>query len=559
MKKTKYNAHNQKGKQSLHFEITLNLRLILLALLILATSVVCSSGYITPASLTETAEFTPEETPLPTVQFIRPTATETPLPSPTATMNPSLATPTPIFNTPTPSPTPLPTSTQIAADTKPLQYFAQAGDTLTGLATRFNVNPFEIVSDREIPEEGFIPPGQMLMVPQRLVLTTPNTRLFPDSEVVYSPSALDFIPEIYIETIGGYLNDYTQYVPDNGILTGAEIIEMTAYNHSINPRLLLSLVEFNSNWVLGKPGSFSEETYPLGYIDINRDGLTAQLSWAARQISIGYYGWREGKITDIVFKDGSSLRIAPDLNAGTVGVMYYFAQIYNQQDWFSAIDPNSGILALHKAMFNNPEDRAAFVEPLLPPGLQQPEMILPFQRGVSWVYTGGPHGAWSVEGAQAAIDFAPSSVGGGCAPTDSWAVASATGLVTRVEQGILVLDLDGDGKEQTGWALFHLHLIPHPTIKEGKWVNQGEIIGRPSCEKGKATGTHLHIARKYNGEWIEAGGPIPMVLSGWQVGNGDKPYKGTMTNGSITINASDKGAYTARIIREIEDIDDPSS
>ena len=189
-----------------------------------ATSVVCSSGYITPASLTQTAQFTPEETIVPTVQFIRPTDTQTPEPTATATMDPSLFTPTPIFDTPTPSPTPLPTSTQIAADTPPLQYFAQAGDTLIGLSTRFNVHPFEIVSDREIPENGLITPGQMLMLPQRLLVTTPNLKIIPDSEVVYSPTALDFITEIYVEIVGGYLSDYTEYLSINGISTGAEIV-----------------------------------------------------------------------------------------------------------------------------------------------------------------------------------------------------------------------------------------------------------------------------------------------------------------------------------------------
>ncbi|MEJ2758288.1 MAG: LysM domain-containing protein [Anaerolineales bacterium] len=234
-------------KHTRHSTLSLNLRLILLALVVVATSVVCSSGYITPASLTETAQFTPENTLLPTVQFIRPTSTETPLPTATATMDPSLASPTPIFDTPTPSPTPQPTATQIAADTKPLQYFAQSGDTLMGLATRFNVHPFEIVSDKSIPDSGFISPGQMLMIPLRLVTTTSNWQILPDSEVVFSPSTIDFLPEVYIETIGGYLSDYTQYVSGYGILTGAEIVEMVAYNHSINPRVLL---QTNFHWLL---------------------------------------------------------------------------------------------------------------------------------------------------------------------------------------------------------------------------------------------------------------------------------------------------------------------
>jgi len=474
-------------------------------------------------------------------------------------MDPSLFTPTPIFDTPTPSPTPLPTSTQIAADTPPLQYFAQAGDTLANLATRFNVHPFEIVSDREIPESGLITPGQMLMLPQRLLVTTPNTILLPDSEVVYSPSALDFITEIYADTVGGFLSDYTEYLSFNGISTGPEIVEITALNHSINPRLLLSLLEYNSNWVLGEPGSFSEESYPMGHVNVEETELSIQLSWAAKQISIGYYGWRSGNLTEIEFRDGSVLRIAPDLNAGTVGLMYYFAQIFSRDQWFGAIDPNNGFIALHKTMFNDPQDRAAIVEPLLSPGIQQPELILPFRVGDTWAYTGGPHGAWSIEGAQAAIDFAPGSVAGGCSPSEVWAVASASGMVTRVEHGVLVLDLDGDGKEQTGWALFYLHLLPHPTMKVGRWVNQGDLIGKPSCEGGRATGTHLHMARKYNGEWIQADETIPFVLSSWKVVPGVAAYKGTLTKGNLTITASDKGAFTSRIVREIDSEDDSNS
>jgi murein DD-endopeptidase MepM/ murein hydrolase activator NlpD len=554
MKKTKLNVPKR-----ISLKFGLQIKLILFTMVLAATSIVCSSGYITPASLTQTAQFTPAETIVPTVQFIRPTETLTPEPTATATIDPSLFTPTPIFDTPTPSPTPLPTSTQIAADTPPLQYFAQSGDTLTGLATRFNVHPFEIVSDREIPESGLITPGQLLMLPQRLLITTPRNIIIPDSEVVYSPTALDFITEIYVETVGGYLSDYTEYLSFNGISTGPDIIEITALNHSINPRLLLSLLEFNSKWVLGEPGSFSEESYPMGHVDVDETALSVQMSWAAKQISIGYYGWRSGTLTEIVFKDGSTLRIAPDLNAGTVGLMYYFAQIYTRDKWFAAIDPDLGFIALHKTMFNDPSDRAAIVEPLLSPGIQQPNLILPFRVGDTWAYTGGPHGAWSIEGAQAAIDFAPGSVAGGCSPSEVWAVASASGMVTRVEHGVLVLDLDGDGREQTGWALFYLHLLPHPTMKEGKWVNQGDLIGKPSCEGGRATGTHIHIARKYNGEWIQADETIPFILNGWTVVAGKAPYKGTLAKGTRTITASDKGAFTSRIVRETDSEDESNS
>jgi murein DD-endopeptidase MepM/ murein hydrolase activator NlpD len=547
MKKTKLNAPNKLTRQ--YF------RLGLISILMLATSMVCRTGYITPASLTETAEFTPEETIVPTVQFIRPTETQTPPPTATATLDPRLATATPVFNTPTPSVTPLPTSTQIAADTKPMEYYAQSGETLAALASRFNVHPFEIVSDKEIPQAGYIPPGQMLLVPNRLLLTTPNIHLLPDSEVVYSPSALDFITEIYVDTFNSHLSDYSEYMTYHGIQSGGEVVEITALNHSINPRLLLSLLEYNGHWVLGHPGSFSEESYPMGHADVNSTVLSAQLNWAAKEISVGYYSWRDGTLTDIEFKDGSTLRLAPDLNAGTVGLMYYFAQIMPKSEWFNAIDPDNGFLRQHIEMFGDPKDRAAIVEPLLPAGLEQPEMVLPFQVGDTWAYTGGPHGAWTIEGPQAAIDFAPSSVAHGCAPSELWAVATATGMVIRNESGVLILDLDGDGNEQTGWAMFYLHLVPHPRLQVGDWVNQGNLIGKPSCEGGRATGTHVHMARKYNGEWILASGPVPMVLSGWTVVSGEEVYQGGLTNGDKTVIASDKGAFTSRVTRDAENTD----
>jgi hypothetical protein len=39
-------------------------------------------------------------------------------------------------------------------------------------------------------------------------------------------------------------------------------------------------------------------------------------------------------------------------------------------------------------------------------------------------------------------------------------------------------------------------------------------IGHPSCEGGCFHRTHVHLTRKYNGEWIAAGNALPYVLSG---------------------------------------------
>jgi LasA protease len=527
--------------------------LILIAAVLLGTSLMCTSGYITPASLTATAEFTPAETLVPTAYFIRPTETNTPPPSPTATQDPLLASPTPLFDTPTPSPTPLPTLTPIAADNPPMLYYAQSGDTLEAISTRFSVNSFEIVSPETIPGEGLIPPGQMLMVPNRLVRTTANTRILPDSAVVYSPTELDFNTEAWVEGINGYLSDHTEYLSLHGISSGPEIIEIAALNQSLAPRLLLTIIQYNGNWVLGSPGSFAEESYPAGYINVDYDTLFSQINWASTEIMKGYYGWRAGTLTELVFKDGTTMRLAPDLNAGTVGLMYYFSEIYTVDQWNAAVNPDTGFAALYNTMFGDPWARDAQLGNLLPAGLTQPELILPFYGAEVWAYTGGPHGAWSVESAQAAIDFAPSSVAHGCASSDLWTTAVAPGMIVRLENGVLLLDLDGDGYEQTGWVIFYLHLLPRASLDEGMWVEQGELLGHPSCEGGRATGTHIHIARKFNGEWILADGPVPIVLDGWRTVAGEEPYEGFLVSSDGTIEASDNGVYSSRIHRPAED------
>jgi hypothetical protein len=132
-------------------------------------------------------------------------------------------------------------------------------------------------------------------------------------------------------------------------------------------------------------------------------------------------------------------------------------------------------------------------------------------------------------------------------------MASAAGLVTRSDHGIVAIDLDGDGREQTGWVLMYLHIAKDGRIAEGTWVEAGDPIGHASCEGGYSTGTHIHLARKYNGEWIVADGPLPFTLSGWSVHAGEKPYEGTLTRGDQVVIASPLSPSTSQIIRRAED------
>lgn len=493
------------------------------------------------------------ETPLPAVESLEPAGNLDPISaSPTLTPTITLA----IKDLPTPegvTPEVLPevTETPPAVNDTPFLYYAQAADTLPVVATRFGVDPVEITSPDPIPESEFINPGQLLVIPRRLGNTTASTHLIPDSEVVFSPSTVDFDIQAYANAAGGPLGDYKVFMKSTGMTNGADVIYRVALENSINPRLLLAILEYHSGWVTGTSARSPEvsEDYPLGVIIPKYHGLYGQLVWAVNQISTGYYAYREGRMTAIQFSDGVIARLAPDLNAGTAALQYYFAQRYDSQEWLEALDPDSGFPALYEEMFDNPWTRAQTVEPLFPSGTKQPPLILPFMKNWLWAYTGGPHGAWEQEGAYAALDFAPGSTDTGCDVSFTWAAAAASGLVTRSGNGIVALDLDGDGHEQTGWVLVYLHISQEDQIPVGTWVDVGDPLGHPSCEGGFATGTHIHLTRKYNGEWIPADGPLPFNLGGWIARAGEGPYKGWLTRDGVTVTACTCANFASRIVR----------
>jgi murein DD-endopeptidase MepM/ murein hydrolase activator NlpD len=106
--------------------------------------------------------------------------------------------------------------------------------------------------------------------------------------------------------------------------------------------------------------------------------------------------------------------------------------------------------------------------------------------------------------------------------------AAASGVVVRRETGVVVQDLDGDGHEETGWNLLYMHVTAEGLLPVGTVLEQGQRLGHASCEGGYSTATHLHLARKYNGEWIPADGSLSMILSGWRA-HATGAYEGTMT------------------------------
>lgn len=443
-------------------------------------------------------------------------------------------------------PSPMPTVDPVPAGH--LVYASQSGDTLAAVANHFDVKEEQIIFAEGDELSGLLSPETILYIPDVLEDTTPDVLLIPDSDLVYSPSTIGFDVNAFVEEQGGRLAEYTELMT-RGTTPGAEILTQLAVEFSVNPRILLTLMEYASGWVNGQPQTDAQGRYPYGFMQTDKGGLYKQLGLAVRELERGYYGWRAGTLTEVTFSDGSSMRLAPNLNAGTVAVLTYLAAISTPQDWESGLSGENSIPAVHAALFGDAWQRAGKVEPLFEAGVAQPELHLPFPVGEFWNYTCAPHSAWGKNTPEAALDFAPPLDRAGCGTSIKFATAAASGLVVRTGTGVAVLDLDGDGNEQTGWVLLYLHVSSTEKVQVGDWVEVDENIGHPSCVGGSSSGIHIHIARKYNGEWVLAEGGLPFVLSGYQAYKDEKFCEGTLVKDDIVIEAYPWGNYKTQITR----------
>ncbi|MCE7904808.1 MAG: LysM peptidoglycan-binding domain-containing protein [Anaerolineae bacterium CFX3] len=428
-----------------------------------------------------------------------------------------------------------------------VDYAAQSGDTLPALAVRFNTTVAEIrAANPFIPEDATtMPPGMPMKIPiYYLPLWAPPFSILPDHAFVNGPTAIGFSAAAFVASQPGWLKDYREYASGEW-RSGAGIVDYVSTNFSLDPRLLLAILEYQSG-ALSDPVQ-PETSYALSYRDRNHQGVYLQLVWAANTLNNGYYGWRTGRLAAFDLLDGSQFSPDPWEGAATVGIQYFFSRIVSGNEFRLAVGP-TGLARLYRDLFGDPW-QDAFT--LIPGSLRQPELPLPFQVGQVWTYTGGPHTGWGTGEPLSSIDFAPPAQTSGCFAADaqSYVIALGDGMIVRSETGIVVLDLDGDGNERTGWVIFYLHVGTEGRAPLGLQVKQGDPIGWPSCEGGHATGTHIHIARKYNGEWIPADGVLPFTLDGWIARNGAEPYLGALVKGGLIVTACDCSDAPSRIRR----------
>ncbi|HEX8991269.1 MAG TPA: LysM peptidoglycan-binding domain-containing M23 family metallopeptidase [Anaerolineales bacterium] len=468
-------------------------------------------------------------------------------PGPTPTLAPlTILIPTRDANAPMTTPTPDEPRTLPTPRLASSQYVVQAGDSLGSIAQAYSISVEALEQVNHLDNSSVLGVGQGLTIPAPSVGAIGSSfKIIPDSELVYGPASAPFDIAAFIQDRNGYLAGYTERV-DETSTTGAQIVQRVAQDYSVNPRLLLALLDYRSKWVSSAEPAPGTADYPLGYVGPNRAGLYHQLAWAANQLNRGFYLWRANAIGNWVLGDGSIVPIDPTINAGTAGLQSFFSVLDSRKSWDTDVSVSpDGFFAAYFFMFGNPFDLA--IEPLVPLGLSQPNLRWPFEPGTKWAFTGGPHAGWDSGSAWAALDFAPSDVMG-CTISQEWVTAATDGYIVRAGNGAVIEDLDGDGYEQTGWDILYMHIAAQDRVQPQTYVYAGDRIGHPSCEGGVANAAHLHFARKYNGEWIAADGTVPFTLSGYASSGNGTEYDGFLRRGSSVLEAAEGTTDSNQII-----------
>jgi murein DD-endopeptidase MepM/ murein hydrolase activator NlpD len=426
----------------------------------------------------------------------------------------------------------------------------QPGDTLGAIAAASGVSTDSLARLNNLTNPDLLSVGQVLQLPNAPTSTTPDHKLISDTRFVRSASGAAFDVEAFVSQQPGYISTATDEVSHSladgrridVTLTAAEIVNRVALEFSVDPRLLLALLEYRSGWLSNSQIPDDVIRFPMGEVDESREGLYRQLAWTADQLNAGYYGWKYRGWQILPIDEGGRLSYAGELNAGTVGIQYFLSLNNTLPVWLQQVSPG-GFDTFYHSLFGDP-----FVEEtetLVPVDLNQPDLTLPFSPDEVWFYTGGPHGGWGSGSAWSAVDFAPPDerTAGmpACYVSEFPVRAVAQGTITRSEGGVVWLDLDGDGNEATGWTILYLHIASQGRVMAGTQVQTGDIIGYAACEGGFSTATHLHIARRYNGEWIPAychqceppDQTPPFVMSDWTViGFENQEYQGVIVKGN---------------------------
>jgi murein DD-endopeptidase MepM/ murein hydrolase activator NlpD len=297
--------------------------------------------------------------------------------------------------------------------------------------------------------------------------------------------------------------------------------------YSLNPKLLLALIDLQSGLVSNPSASPEQFAWALGYRGDGggRRGLYSQLRWGARELRYAVRDYAlqgEGPPPPLLFADGSRQEVAADLPFSRYVLARVLAPTVSPGGLGARMD---GLVNAYTRLFDDPREPPAGwpapAEPFLTRPMERNFPITsffdhdaPFLRkdGSTYTYWGR---------AETDIAFAYDGHTGwdyGMGPPDN-VLAAAPGVVTfagNSDDGCATPAIAAVVDHGNGYRTLYWHLASL-AVQAGQMVAAGDVLGMAG-ESGCAIGAHLHLQVQYLGRDVDpygwcGAGPDPWAAS----------------------------------------------
>lgn len=338
------------------------------------------------------------------------------------------------------------------------------------------------------------------------VAPPPAARLIDQQRFFYEPGV--YVPELqaWLDAQPGPLKQMRATIGAREH-TFAEVLSSQTTLYSLNPKVILALIELQSGVISDAAPTEERVAFLLGYRGENesRAGWMSQLRWAIRELHRAQRDFPAAP--ELVFADESHAPLPADMRLADYAIARVLAATTTPGELPAKLD---AFVRIYTQLFGDPRAPLEHLPPPAAPFLSFPAEDIPAttsffdhdapfltQNGTTLIYRGDRSAHYSYDGHDG-WDFAmlpPEAVLAAAEGEVVFAGSSDDGC--GIAQAV-ILD-HGNGYRTLYWHL------TRPTVERGQRVARGEVIGIVGST-GCSTGPHLHFQVQYLGRDVDPSG-----------------------------------------------------
>ena len=340
-----------------------------------------------------------------------------------------------------------------------------------------------------------------------------------DGQFVWGPNVGTFDLNLFLQSQNSSLLEYVE-----------DIQSWAAYT-SINPKILLTVLELRNHWLSD------------GLQDEDKAFILIEIEEVAMDLAVAFYdhmytwGSRTDSTTSKSFElptftlsEEEIVQINPKTSSASFAIASVLAESRDVLSWKSYISSQnaSGFSETFLSLFPD-TDLLDDTNNLTPSELPADDFFqLPFPLGAEWTFNGTHswHGG-DIGPDRSSMDFSTNWPRGSTLP-DHYTVASHEGIgfVYPPSRTNIPCWFEVNYEMNPGevWTTSYYHLLNLGDPGDrGRIVRNQSVgkIGMEVCNGGFASSAHVHFTLRYNGAFFDLDG---IKLSGWNIHSGPDPY-----------------------------------